>query len=154
MSRVRVHDFLDPALGKAIPYGVDDLAADEGWVPVGIDHDTAQLAVASIRGWWEHLGGERYPQATSLTITADCGGSNGSRARLWKTELKRLADETGLEIRSSISPRYEQVEQDRASPVQFHQPELARQAADQPPGHHQPDRPRQHPRRPSGLCAA
>jgi transposase len=95
---VRVHDFRDPVLGKAIPYGIYDLAADEGWVAVGIDHDTAQFAVASIRGWWEHLGRARYPGATRLTITADCGGSNGYRTRLWKTELQRLADHTGLQI--------------------------------------------------------
>ena len=95
---VRVHDLRDPVLGRAVPYGVDDLADDTGWVNLGIDNDSAQFAVASIRGWWEQLGRERYPQATRLTITADCGGSNGSRTRLWKTELKRLADETGLQI--------------------------------------------------------
>lgn len=96
---VRTHDFKDPELGKAIPYGIYDLANDEGWVSVGIDHDTAQFAVASIEGWWEHLGSERFPHATTLTITADCGGSNGNRTRLWKTELQRLADHTGLAIR-------------------------------------------------------
>jgi len=96
---VRVHDFKDKELGKAIPYGIYDLADDSGWVNVGIDHDTAQFAVASIQGWWEHLGRQRYPDASSLTITADCGGSNGHRTRLWKTELQRLADESGLQIR-------------------------------------------------------
>jgi transposase len=96
---VRVHDFKDKQLGKAIPYGIYDLADDSGWVNVGIDHDTAQFAVASIAGWWEHLGAERYPDASTLTITADCGGSNGNRTRLWKVELQRLADHTGLEIR-------------------------------------------------------
>jgi hypothetical protein len=96
---VRTHDFKDPALGKAIPYGVYDLANNEGWVSVGIDHDTAAFAVASIRSWWEHLGSQRFGQATTLTITADCGGSNSYRTRLWKTELQRLADETGLAIR-------------------------------------------------------
>jgi transposase len=95
---VRVHDFKDAELGKAIPYGIYDLATDEGWVSVGVDHDTAQFAVASIRSWWEHLGRERYPQARTLTITADCGGSNGYRTRLWKTELQRLADDTGVAI--------------------------------------------------------
>jgi hypothetical protein len=95
---VRTHDFKDKELGKAIPYGIYDLADDSGWVNVGIDHDTAQFAVASIRGWWEHLGRERYPNAATLTITADCGGSNGNRTRLWKTELQRLADETGLQV--------------------------------------------------------
>lgn len=97
-TQVRTHDFKDPELGKVVPYGIYDLANDEGWVHVGIDHDTAQFAVASIRGWWEHLGRERFPQATTLTITADCGGSNGNRTRLWKTELQRLADQTGLAI--------------------------------------------------------
>jgi hypothetical protein len=95
---VRVHDFKDKLLGKAIPYGVYDVAANQGWVSVGVDHDTAQFAVNSIRGWWEHLGRQRYPAATRLQITADCGGSNGNRVRLWKVELQRLADETGLEI--------------------------------------------------------
>jgi len=95
---VRTHDFKDAALGKAIPYGIYDLAADEGWVQVGIDHDTAQFAVASIRSWWRHLGQTRYPNAGTLQITADCGGSNGNRTRLWKTELQQLADETRLAI--------------------------------------------------------
>jgi len=95
---VRVHDFKDKQLGKAIPYGVYDLRLDEGYVSVGIDHETAQFAVASIRSWWEHLGHERYRHAPRLTLTADCGGSNGNRPRLWKMELQKLADETELEI--------------------------------------------------------
>ena len=95
---VRVHDFKDEQLGKVNPYGVYDIALDEGWVSVGIDADTAQFAVASIRSWWEHLGRTRYPAAKTLTITADCGGSNGNRTRLWKIELQCLADETGLSI--------------------------------------------------------
>jgi transposase len=95
---VRGHDFKDKQLGHAIPYGVYDLAADEGWVSVGITKDTAPFAVNSILSWWEHLGKARYPHATSLTITADCGGSNSSRTRLWKVELQRLANETGLRI--------------------------------------------------------
>ena len=82
----------------AIPYGVYDLTADEGWVSVGITRDTAQFAVNTILSWWEHLGKQRYPQATTLTITADCGGSNSARTRLWKIELQRLADTTGLRI--------------------------------------------------------
>ena len=101
---VRVHDFRDPELGKAIPYGVYDLADDTGWVSVGIDADTAQFAVASISSWWQHLGRTRYPHASTLTITADCGGSNGYRTRLWKTELQRLADETGLQVTVSHFP--------------------------------------------------
>jgi hypothetical protein len=75
-----VHDFKDKQLGKAIPYGVYDIASNQGWVNVGIDHDTAQFAVSSIRSWWQHLGRDRYPGATRLQITADCGGSNGNRA--------------------------------------------------------------------------
>ena len=95
---VRVHDFKDKQLGKAIPYGVYDIATDQGWVNVGVDHDTAQFAVNSIRSWWQYLGSERYSNAARLTITADCGGSNGNRPRLWKVELQTLAQETGLEI--------------------------------------------------------
>jgi hypothetical protein len=95
---VRVHDFKDKELGKAIPHGVYDLASDQGWVAVGIDHDTAQFAVNSIRSWWEHLGQQRYPHASRIQITADCGGSNGNRTKLWKVELQKLADETELEI--------------------------------------------------------
>jgi hypothetical protein len=95
---VRVHDFKDKQLGKAIPYGVYDIATNQGWVSIGIDHDTAQFAVNSIRSWWQHLGQQRYPNATRLQITADCGGSNGNRVRLWKVELQKLADDTGLQI--------------------------------------------------------
>jgi hypothetical protein len=95
---VRTKDFKDKTLGKVNPYGVYDLANDEGWVSVGIDADTAEFAVASIRSWWRHLGHTRYPNATTLTITADCGGSNGNRLRLWKVQLQRLADDTGLQI--------------------------------------------------------
>jgi hypothetical protein len=95
---VLVHDFKDKELGKVNPYGVFDIAENAGWVNVGIDADTAEFAVASIQSWWEHLGKKRYPGAKTLTITADCGGSNGNRLRLWKTELQRLANETGLAI--------------------------------------------------------
>lgn len=95
---VRVHDFLIKELGRAIPYGVYDLAANAGWVSVGIDHDTAAFAVHTIRRWWQEIGRIRYPQATRLVITADGGGSNGSRVRLWKRELQRLANELGIQI--------------------------------------------------------
>ena len=95
---VSTHDFKDKELGHAIPHGVFDPLANEGWVTVGIDRDTSQLAVSSIRAWWQHLGRARYPKARSLTITADCGGSNSNRTRLWKSELQKLADDTGLEI--------------------------------------------------------
>jgi transposase len=101
---VRVHDFVDKALGRATPYGVYDLARNQGWVTVGIDHDTAEFAVASIQQWWQTLGRAAYPGATSLLITADGGGSNGSRLRLWKLELQRFADESGLELRVSHLP--------------------------------------------------
>jgi hypothetical protein len=96
---VRVHDFVDKELGRATPYGVYDLARNQGWVTVGIDHDTAEFAVASIQQWWQTLGQAAYPEATSLLLTADGGGSNGSRLRLWKLELQRFADESGLELR-------------------------------------------------------
>jgi hypothetical protein len=98
LEPVRVHDFVDRELGKAIPYGVYDLATNQGWVSVGTDHDTPAFAVQSVRRWWEEMGRPVYPQATELLITADGGGSNSSRARLWKTELQHLADETGLRI--------------------------------------------------------
>lgn len=97
-QRVRVHDFLLPAKGKAIPYGVYDLTRNDGWVSIGIDHDTAAFAVNSIRRWWRTMGRRAYPQARMLLITADSGGSNGARTRLWKWELQRLATESGLSI--------------------------------------------------------
>jgi hypothetical protein len=97
-EQVRVHDFLDRQLGKALPYGVYDLATNQGWVSVGIDHDTAAFAVATVQRWWEQMGRVTYPTATELLVTADSGGSNSSRTRLWKTELQRLADATGLRI--------------------------------------------------------
>jgi len=98
-EEVRVHDFVDPEMGRANPYGVYDIGADEGWVSVGTDHDTSAFAVQTIRRWWFSMGRARYPKATELTITADGGGSNGYRVRLWKLELGRLAKETGLRIR-------------------------------------------------------
>jgi len=95
---VRTKDFKDEELGKVNPYGVYDIGSDEGWVSVGIDSDTAEFAVAAIASWWAQLGKARYPDATTLTITADCGGSNGNRLRLWKVALGRLAEKTGLQI--------------------------------------------------------
>jgi hypothetical protein len=95
---VRVHDFVIPELGRAAPYGVYDIADNAGWVSVGIDHDTASFAVNAIRRWWQAMGRARYPQATRLLITADCGGSNGVRLRLWKRELQNLANELDLVI--------------------------------------------------------
>ncbi len=95
---VRVHDFIDPELGKVAPYGVYDLTANAGWVSVGIDHDTAEFAVESIRRWWKEMGRPTYPGAGRLLITADCGGSNDNRVRLWRRELQKLADELRLTI--------------------------------------------------------
>ena len=97
-EEVRVHDFVIPELGRAAPYGVYDIAANAGWVSVGIDHDTGAFAVNAIRSWWKLMGRKRYPDASTLLITADGGGSNGSRVRLWKLELQKLADELGLTI--------------------------------------------------------
>jgi hypothetical protein len=97
-EEVRVHDFLIKELGRAVPYGIYDLAANAGWVSVGMNHDTATFAVQTIRRWWTEIGSTRYPKATRLVITADGGGSNGSRVRLWKRELQRLADELGIDI--------------------------------------------------------
>ena len=103
-EKVRVHDFVIPELGRAAPYGVYDLAQNTGWVSVGVDHDTASFAVETIRRWWHAMGQDKYPQAQRLLITADGGGSNGSRLRLWKLELQTLADETGLAIAVSHFP--------------------------------------------------
>jgi hypothetical protein len=97
-ERVGVHDFPDPQLGKAIPYGVYDLGAGAGWVSVGTDHDTAAFAVATLRRWWQQAGRVAYPDADRLLVTADAGGRNGYRVRLWKTELARFAAETGLQV--------------------------------------------------------
>ena len=95
---VRVHDFVIKELGRAVPYGIYDLAANAGWVSVGMNHDTSAFAVQSIRRWWQDIGCKRYPGAKRLTITCDGGGSNGSRVRLWKLELQKLADELGIDI--------------------------------------------------------
>jgi len=103
-ERVDVHDFPDPEVPKAVPYGVYDIGADDGWMEVGSDHDTAAFAVNAISRWWETMGKERYLDARRLMITADAGGSNGYRNRLWKRELCRLADDTGLVITVSHYP--------------------------------------------------
>lgn len=96
---VKMHDFPDKQLGKVIPYGIYDIGSNLGWVNVGVDHDTAAFAVASIKQWWQEMGKKLYEEASELLITADCGGSNGYRVRLWKTELQKLATETGLKIK-------------------------------------------------------
>jgi hypothetical protein len=98
-EEVRVHDFQDPTLGKAIPYGVYDVTNNQGWVSVGIDHDTAHFAARTIGCWWEDMGSRRFPRAQELLITADGGGSNSSRSRLWKVALQELADTLGLRLR-------------------------------------------------------
>ena len=103
-EQVRVYDFVDKSLGKANPYGVYDLVANTGWVSVGVDHDTAEFAVETLRRWWEKMGRSRYPVATKLLVTADGGGSNGARVRLWKVALQRFADQTGLHISVSHFP--------------------------------------------------
>jgi len=97
-EQVNMHDFVDKELGKAIPYGVYDIARNEGWVSVGITHDTAELSVETIRRWWRRMGSRVYPLASEMLITADGGGSNGARVRLWKLMLQRLADELGITI--------------------------------------------------------
>jgi DDE family transposase len=97
-ERVRVYDFIDKHLGKAIPYGVYDMTQNCGWVSVGVDHDTAEFAVATLQRWWQQMGQRRYPQAQQLLITADGGGSNGSRLRLWKVAVQKFSDATRLEI--------------------------------------------------------
>ena len=101
---VRVHDFVDKELGKVTPYGVYDITANRGWMSVGVDHDTAEFAVESLRRWWREMGRVAYPEARRLLVTADGGGSNSSRSRLWKLELQGLADELGVEISVSHFP--------------------------------------------------
>ena len=95
---VRVHDFIDKALGKVIPYGIYDTTRDEAWVSVGVDHDTAEFAVATLERWWREMGTKAYPDATELLVTADGGGSNASRSRLWRVQLQRFADSSGLKV--------------------------------------------------------
>ena len=132
-DQVNVHDFPDPTLGKAIPYGVYDLGRNTGWVGVGTDHDTAAFAVQTLRRWWQQVGSLAYPEATRLLVSADAGGSNGYRVRVWKTELARLADETGPGRSPCVTCRRgPQVEQDRASAVQRDLDELAGPAAGKP----------------------
>ena len=146
--RADAHDFPGEQ-GKAVPYGVYDLGADAGWVSVGSDGDTAQFAVQTIRRWWDSVGTTAYPGTASLLITADAGGSNGYRLRLWKKELAALADadrpgDYGLPHAAG----HLQVEQDRAPAVQLHLDELGRAAPDQPRSRREPHRRNHHPHRP------
>ncbi len=137
----RVHDFKIPELGKVAPYGVFDIAANHGWVSVGIDADTGAFAVESIRRWWYNLGRPRYPSATRLTITADCGGSNGPKVKLWKRELQRLANESDLKIMLTHLPTgtstWNKIEHRLFA---LHHDELARQAAGEPSSDRATDR--------------
>ena len=114
-QKVKTHDFPDPKLGKAVPYGVYDIHGNEAGVSVGISHDTAEFAVGAIRRWWEKLGQKRYGRAKRLLVTADSGGSNSSRCRLWKVELQKWADETGLIVEVSATIRRGQANGTRSS---------------------------------------
>jgi hypothetical protein len=135
-ERVDVHDFPDKDKPKALPYGVYDLGANEGWMSVGDDHDTSAFAVNTIRRWWETMGRARYPEATSLMVTADAGGSNGYRNKLWKVELAKLAAESGLEITvCHYPPGTSKWNKNRAQDVQFRDHQLARAAAHLLSGH-------------------
>lgn len=147
---VRVHDVLIPERGKAVPSGVDALARTEGWVSVGIDHDTARFAVHAMRRWWARMGRDAYPDTPALLITADAGGSNGPRVRLWKWELQQFATRTGVTITvCHFPPRHQQVEHDRASAVFAHRDELAGAAARRSGHDREPDRGDDHGRRPA-----
>ena len=135
-----MHDFKIKELGKVAPYGIYDVGQNSGWVNVGTDHDTAAFAVESIRRWGRMMGQSEYPQTRRLLITADAGGRNGVRVKLWKVELQKLADETrSSDLGVPLSTGHQQVEQDRAPAVFFHHPELAWQTAHQPRGDRQPD---------------
>ena len=140
-ERVDVHDFPDPELGKVIPYGVFDLSRNEGWVSVGSDHDTAQFAAQAIGRWWHKMGSKRYRHASALLITANGGASNASRCRLWKVALQSLVGRLGLPIPCVPFPAgNQQMEQDRASHVLSHHPELARSAFSESRSYRQSDR--------------
>jgi hypothetical protein len=154
-EQVSVHDFPDPGLGKAIPYGVYDLGRNTGWVGVGTDHDTAAFAVATLRRWWQQVGRAVYPEAERLLVCADAGGSNGDRVRAWKTQLARLAEETGLGDHC-LPPAAGglQVEPDRASAVQRDLDELAQPPAYKPRGDRGADRGNHDPHRFAGPRGA
>ena len=136
-EEVGVYDFLSKALGRAVPYGIYDIAANAGWVSVGMNHDTSAFAVQTVRRWWQEIGRGRYPDARCLTITCDGGGSNGYRVKLWKRELQGLADELGIDITvhhlppgtSKWNKACPREGGDRAPSVLIHQHELASQAA-------------------------
>lgn len=154
-EKVRVHDFVDPELGRAIPYGVYDLATNSGWVSVGVDNDTSSFAVEAIRRWWQSMGRDRYSDAERLLITADGGGSNGARVRLWKVELQKLADELGIPISVSHFPpgtsKWNKIEHRLFS---FITKNWAWQAADQPRGHCESHRLNHHQEGSESPCGA
>jgi len=155
-EEVETYDFPDLADGKAIPYGVYDMADDSAWVSVGVDHDTSVFAVATIERWWHEMGRVKYPDARELVITADGGGSNGHRTWLWKHELARLASAIGHRPghrRLSLPTWHQQVEQDRASVVLPDHPQLARPAPHDLPDHREPHLPAPPPE-PASPCAA
>jgi hypothetical protein len=153
-ERVDVHDFISDAVGKAIPYGVYDVAADEGFVSVGVDHDTPTFAVASIKAWWLRVGSKRYPAAREFFITADAGGSNAARARGWKVQLRAPRRRSGAaDPREPLPARDEQVEQDRAPALLVHLHQLARPTAAHLRDDHQPDRQHDPPGGPRGPRA-
>ena len=142
-EEVKVYDFVDPApdQGRVTPYGVYDPSANEAWVSVGTDHDTARFAAGTVRKWWAEMGRGRYPAAAELTITADGGGSNGSRCRLWKVPLQDVADATGLTLHvCHLPPGTSKWKRDRAPAVLPRHAELAGPAAGQPRGRRRPDR--------------
>ena len=148
-ARVRTHDLPDGQLGKAIPYGVYDLATDAGWVSVGTDHDTAAFAVESVRRWWDAAGRDAHPGARRLLITADAGGSNGYGTRAWKAELAAFALQAGLAVTVCHFPpgtsKWNRIEHRLFSHITMN---WRGQAADQPRGHRQHDRRHHHPHRP------
>jgi hypothetical protein len=136
-TTVNVYDYLSIADGKAIPYGIYDLLQNSGFVNVGIDHETAEFAVESIRRWWKSVGSKRYPTSRALLIVADGGGSHGARNRLWKQRLQQVANETGLAlIVCHLPPAKSQMEQDRASTLFLYFHQLAWAAAHVSGNHH------------------
>jgi hypothetical protein len=144
-EEAKVHDFMDKKLGKAIPYGVYDRSENEGWVSVGIDHDTARCAVQAIARWWQQMGARRYPHAQELLIMADGGGSNGSSCRLWKVALQELVSRLGIPLpREPFPAGHQQVEQNRTSYVLPHHAELSRPTAGESRNHCQLDCCREH----------
>jgi hypothetical protein len=147
-GRVRAHDSPEKGAQNTVPYGVDDLAADAGWVSVGCDGDTAAVAVATLRRWWNGEGRHRDPAATRLLICADAGGANGSRVRAWQQELAGFAHASGLQVTvCHLPPGTSEVEQDRAPAVLPDQQQLARPPADQSRGRRRHDRRHHHPHR-------